>query len=118
MTYAGRTHLKKVIFPADPSPLSKVDREKKILEGLEEILARLKRPCRIDLRTDLYRLVKSRWTAPKRGFTGQHKITWSLVPPNSQIIEDVQAELRGTDAIIRAAEGIFFGTVNNRAQVV
>lgn len=105
MSYAGRTHIKRAIFPFQSHP-SDVDREKKIGAGLKEILAQLKRPCRIDLQTDLYRMVKNHRI-------GQHQITWSLVPPTSRIVEDVQVELRRGDTHINIAERLFFGEITD-----
>ncbi|ORJ61342.1 hypothetical protein [Geothermobacter hydrogeniphilus] len=116
MAYAGRTHVKRVVFPSGSS-LSGADREKKIEAGLMEILDQLKRPCRIDLKTDLYRLVESRWIALGKSRASQHQITWSLVPPTSRTILKVQAELRRDASLVDAAEGIFFGQDKRKAQV-
>ncbi len=105
MSYAGRTYIKRAIFPFK-FHMSDVDREKKIGVGLKEILDQLERPCRIDLRTDLYRMVKNHRI-------GQHQITWSLVPPTSRIVEDVQIELRQGDTFINIAERILFGEITD-----
>jgi len=105
ISHAGRTHLKRAIFPFQ-CHLSDMDREKKIGAGLKEILDQLKRPYRIDLRTDLYRMVKNHRI-------GQHQIAWSLVPPTSRIVEDVQVELRRGDTHINIAERIFFGEITD-----
>jgi len=116
MRYQGREHIKKVVIPTT-SPLSKVDRERMTASALEEILGQLKRPCRIDLRTDHYRLLESRWAAqPKDSLAGRHQITWSLVPPTSQAILGVQDELRRQEESVEIAEHIFWSPLHRASQ--
>lgn len=106
MRYQGVDHLKQYVARKDSSLRAAVE------EGLTIFLNGLKRPCRIDLRTDQCWLVESRWTADEpneelAGAVRRHQITWTLLLPDCQAVVDVQERLAREIDLPRKVSKIF-----------
>jgi hypothetical protein len=106
MRYQGVDHLKQYVARKDSSLQAAVE------EGLTIFLNGLKRPCRIDLRTDQYWLVESRWTADDQKeelarAVRRHQITWTLLLPGCQAVVDVRERLAREIDLPRKVSEIF-----------
>lgn len=112
MRYQGIDHLKQYVSRRDGSLRAIVE------EGLTIFLNGLKRPCRIDLGTDQYWLVESRWAddKPNEELTAavrRHQITWTFLLPGCKAVVDVQKRLtQETDLCRKAADILIPGTVS------
>ncbi|APG23947.1 ribonuclease H family protein [Syntrophotalea acetylenica] len=107
MRYQGVDHLKRYVAGKENSLRDTVE------EGLTFFLNSLKRPCRIDLRTDQYWLVKSRWTEDDStpnlaAAVRRHQINWTLLLPDCKAILDAKHNLAGEIGLCRKISEIFF----------
>lgn len=106
MRYRGIDHLKRYVGGKGTRLWPAVE------EGLTVFLKGLKRPCRIDLRTDQLWLVESRWNIVERNAelaaaVSRHQINWTLLLTGCQTILDVQKSLAGDIALFRKVVEIF-----------
>jgi len=105
LRYRHEERVKRMVF------LMEDDERRQAEEALTYLLETMKRPCRIDLRTDLFWLRQGqtgqRGARPLAAAMNRHTITWTMVPPTSVLIESARSAICADAHLLECCQLLF-----------
>lgn len=83
-------------------------RDQAAIKATQDALARLKRPCLVDLRTDVFELCSAVKWGRFEGGRHNHRIKWTLIPSESPELRRLHSQLQCVVEHVDPIKEIFF----------